>query len=326
MLEYEDETARKLFAVYVRPEGERGEINFYTDEAAAVADVGPGMPEGVITHGDVYVETIGDALLFAPADWPIIGVDQDLLVQLQADTVEIFIALTPAESDALMLLAAGEASAVGEPGILAGVVAEDALDEDVDDADLVDAPAGVDGTQSCVTWLNDGSLVLFESGADAGGHVLAHAQPRPEFGDEVESDRAIVALLEHGWVPFVDDAHTWLEVEDAWVLNVQARVEDADEQFFGRYTADDRTLVVTRAGVDTGLDEEHLQLISEDVDDDFIDLGRALVSAGWKIDPESDAAAEQSDHPELRESPGWFPAETDEGTEWVCALVRVPTP
>ncbi|MGV1036577.1 MAG: hypothetical protein ACOYD0_06065 [Candidatus Nanopelagicales bacterium] len=323
MLEYEDETARKLFAVYVRPEGERGEINFYADEAEAIADVGPGMPAGVITHGDVYVETIGDALLFAPEDWPIIGVDQDLLVQLQADAVEIFIALTPAESDALMLLASGEASAVGEPDMLATVIAEDTVDEADDDAELVDPPAGVEGTQPCVTWMGDGSLVLFESGADAGGHVLAHTQTRPEFGDEVESDRAIVALLERGWVPFVDDPHTWLEVEDAWVLNIQSRTADADEQFFGRYTADDRTLVVTRAGADTGFDEEHLQVISEDVDDDFIDLGRALVSAGWKIDPESDAAAEQSDHPELRESPGWFPAETEEGTEWVCALVRI---
>lgn len=322
MLEYEDETARKLFAVYVRPEGERGEINFYVDEAAATADVGPGMPEGVITHGDVYVETIGDALLFAPADWPIIGVDQDLLVQLQADAVEIFIALTPAESDALMLLAAGEAGTAVEPGLIASVVAEDTVD--LDDGELVDAPTGVEGTQACVVWMNDGSLVLFQSGADAGGHALPDEQLRPEFGDEVESDRAIVALLERGWVPFVDDAHTWLEVGNAWVLNVQPRVADADEQFFGRYTADDRTLVVTRAGADTGFDEEHLQVVDEDLDEDFIDLGRALVSAGWKIDSKSDAAAEQSDQPELRESPGWFPVETEEGAEWVCALVRVP--
>ena len=49
MLAYEDESARHLFAVYVRPEGERGTINFYADEAAAAAEVGPGMPAGFIT-------------------------------------------------------------------------------------------------------------------------------------------------------------------------------------------------------------------------------------------------------------------------------------
>ena len=41
------------------------------------------MPRGYITHGEVYVEYIGDALLFAPPDWPLTGVDQDLLVQLK---------------------------------------------------------------------------------------------------------------------------------------------------------------------------------------------------------------------------------------------------
>ena len=48
MLAYEDESARHLFAVYVRPEGERGTINFYADEAAAVATMGAGeMRESV---------------------------------------------------------------------------------------------------------------------------------------------------------------------------------------------------------------------------------------------------------------------------------------
>lgn len=323
MLAYEDESARQLFAVYVRPEGERGTINFYPDEATAAAEVGPGMPAGFITHGEVYVEYIGDALLFAPDDWPLKNVDQDLLVQLQADGGEIFIALTPAESDALMALAGDtQASTVVETVVTEPV--------EFDDADVVDAPAGVSGSEPCVTWLADGTLVAFASGPDAGGRALGAKVPRAEFGDEAGADRAIVAMLDEGWVPLVDDEFTWREIGDAWVINIQKRVIDEDEVFFGRYTADDRTLVVTRAGADTDDDEEHLQLVSTDVDLDFIDLGRALVSAGWKIDSESTAAAELSADPERRESPGWYLAEPDEddegagesAVEWVCVVIR----
>lgn len=324
MLAYEDESARQLFAVYVRPEGERGTINFYPDEAAAAADVGPGMPAGYITHGEVYVEYIGAALLFAPADWPLTGVDQDLLVQLQADGGEIFIALTPAESDALMALSGDVAAVTAVEAVVTEPV-------DYDDADTVDAPAGVTGDDPCVAWLADGSLVAFSSGPDAGGRTLNANVPRAEFGDEAGADRAIVAMLDEGWVPLVDDEFTWREIGDAWVINIQKRVIDEDEVFFGRYTADDRTLVVTRAGADTDDDEEHLQLVSSDVDLDFIDLGRDLVKAGWKIDSESTAAAELSADPDRRESPGWYPAEPDDESptadpthEWVCVVLRNP--
>ena len=324
MLAYEDESARQLFAVYVRPEGERGTINFYPDQATAAAEVGPGMPAGFITHGEVYVEYIGDALLFAPADWPLIGVDQDLLVQLQAEGGEIFIALTPAESDALMALM-GDA-----PATVADAVVTEPVD--FDDADVVDAPAGITGSEPCVTWLADGTLVAFASGADAGGRTLAATVPRTEFGDEAGTDRAIVAMLDEGWVPLVDDEYTWREVGDVWVINIQKRVIDSDEVFFARYTADDRTLVVTRAAADTDDDEEHLQLVTNDVDLDFIDLGRALANAGWRIDSDSTVAAELSANPELRESPGWYPAEPDadgdaaatpeDAVEWVCVVLR----
>lgn len=327
MLAYEDETARQLFAVYLRPEGERGTINFYPDEAAAAADVGPGMPEGYITHGEVYVEYIGDALLFAPPDWPLTGVDQDLLVQLQAEGGEIFIALTPAESDALMALA------IDPSDVDSTVVEPVEFDEDPGSPELIDAPDDVTGDTPCMVWQADGTLVAFSSGPAAGGRALATTVERPEFGDESGSDRAIVAMLDEGWVPLVDDPYTWREVGDVWVINIQQRVADSEEIFFGRYTTDDRTLVVTRAGADTDLEEEHLQLVSADVDFDFIDIGRALVDAGWRIDSESSAAAELSAQPELRESPGWYPAEPDDdepsasaadGTpiEWVCAVVR----
>ncbi len=331
MLAYEDESARQLFAVYVRPEGQRGAINFYPDEAAAAADVGPGMPEGFLTHGEVYVEYIGDALLFAPADWPLTGVDQDLLVQLQADSGEIFIALTPAESGALMALAVDPTDALTVDTVVSEPVDFD--DEpDPSDADLVEAPAGLTGDEPCLIWLADGTLVAFASGPDGGGRALDASVPRGEFGDEPGADRAVVAMLDDGWVPLVDDPYTWREVGDVWVINIQNRVADSDELFFGRYTAEDRTLVVTRAAADTDHEEEHLQLITNDVDFDFIDLGRALVGAGWRIDSESTAAAELSAQPELRESPGWYPAEPDDedglgsdadaAAEWVCVVER----
>lgn len=331
MLAYEDEPARQLFAVYVRPEGERGTINFYPDQASANTDVGPGMPEGFITHGEVYIEYIGDALLFAPAEWPLTGIDQDLLVQLQADGGEIFIALTPAESDALMALAGDPVEAVTSDVVIPEPV-------EFEDADLVDAPSEVSGTEPCVVWFADGTFAVFPSGADEAGRSLTQDAPRVEFGDEAGADRAIVALLDEGWVPLVDDEYTWREVGEVWVINVQERVTDEEEVFFSRYTADDRTLVVTRAATDTDDEEEHLQLVNADVDLDFIDLGRALANAGWRIDSDSTAAAELSAAADLRESPGWYPAEPDEDdasattasasasaddiTEWVCVVTR----
>lgn len=320
MLSCEDETARTLFAVYVRPEGERGTINFYTDEAQAHADVGPGMPEGVITHGDVYIEYIGDVLLYAPSDWPLIAVDQDLLIQLQFEEREIFIALTPAESAALLAL---EGSSV---------TIEQTEPVPTEVPDLVEAPQGVSGTEPCVVWLADGSLVIFEQGADTGGRELSTVLDRPDFGDEAGSDVAVVALLDEGWVPLLDDEYTWREVDDAWVINVQRRIADSNECFFARYTSDDRTVVVTRLASDTDDEEEHLQLVGSDVDLDFIDLGRALVAAGWRIDSESKVAAELASRPDLRESPGWYP-DDEEGvtprsaetpTEWFCVVMRTP--
>ncbi len=321
MLAYEDESARELFAVYVRPEDERGTINFYLDEASAAADVGPGMPAGFITHGEVYVEYIGDALLFAPDDWPLRGIDQDLLVQLQADGGEIFIALTPAESDALMALTADSGATVVD-----AVVAEPAEFDDADDA--IDAPDGITGDEPCVVWFADGTLAAFADGADEGGGPLDILIPRVEFGDEPGADRAIVALLDNGWVPLVDDEFTWREIDDNWVINVQPRVADDEEIFFARYTAADRTLAITRAAADTDDEEEHLQLVVEDVDLEFIELGRALVGADWRIDTDSTAAAELSAQPELRESPGWYLAEPDDeaasdsAPEWVSVVVR----
>ena len=72
--------------------------------------------------------------------------------------------------------------------------------------------------------------------------------------------------------------------------------------------------------------------MTNDVDLDFIDLGRALANAGWRIDSDSTVAAELSAKPELRESPGWYPAEPDEdgdsaaepdeAVEWVCVVLR----
>jgi hypothetical protein len=90
---------------------------------------------------------------------------------------------------------------------------------------------------------------------------------------------------------------------------------------------------VTRAAADTDDEEEHLQVITNDVDLDFIDLGRALVDAGWRIDSDSTVAAELSAAPEQRQSPGWYPAEpedddaataadSDAVDEWVCVVVR----
>ena len=58
-------------------------------------------------------------------------------------------------------------------------------------------------------------------------------------------------MLDEGWVPLVDDPYTWRELGGAWVINVQQRVADKNELFFGRYTTDDRTLVVTRSAADT---------------------------------------------------------------------------
>ena len=320
MLAYEDESPRSLFAVYIRPNDEIGLISFYADEAAAQADVGPGMPEGVITHGDTYVEYIGHALLYAPQDWPLTGVNPDLLVQLAADDVEIFVALTPAESDALTLLAGNPDAA------LTGDEDEDGDDDDeldFDDAELVDAPDDIEGSEPCVIWQATGEFVLFPEGADNAGRVIGEPIERVDFGDELGTDRAVVALLDLGWVPLVDDEHAWSEVGDVWVLNVQPRVTDDSEQFFGRYTADDQTLVVTRAGTDTDNEDEHLQLIAEGLDVDFDVFAAHLTREGWVVDSESTAAAEISVHPELSESPGWYPAEAGDEVEWVCAVNRV---
>ncbi|NQU36116.1 MAG: hypothetical protein HQ526_00790, partial [Actinobacteria bacterium] len=196
MLAYEDETAQPVFAVYVRPNDGLGRISFYDDEASATDDVGPGMPAGVITHGDTYVEYIGDAILYAPADWPLVGVNPDLLVQLATDDVEIFVALTPAESDALTLLAGD-----------VGTDDDDDDDDDVDfDSDPVEAPDGVDGDSPCVVWQPGGELVVFPNGGDDDGAALAVSIPRVDFGDEIGTDRAVVALMDLGWVPQVDDA------------------------------------------------------------------------------------------------------------------------
>ena len=319
MLAYEDETARPVFAVYVRPNDGLGRISFYDDEAAATADVGPGMPAGVITHGDTYVEYIGDAILYAPEDWPVIGINPDLLVQLATEDFEIFVALTPAESDALTLLA-GDTSADGS---------DDDDDDDDDDVDFevepVEAPDGVEGDSPCVVWQPNGELVVFPDGGDEDGAALAVSIPRVDFGDEIGTDRAVVALMDLGWVPEVDDPHTWREIGDVWAMNVQPRVTDDTEQFFGRYTADDQTLVVTRAGADTDNDDEHLQLIVEGIDVDFDSFAAHLRGEGWVVDVESEAAADISVHPELSESPGWYPAEAGDEVEWVCAVTRTTT-
>ncbi len=313
MLAYEDETAQTVFAVYVRPNDGLGRISFYADEAAATADVGPGMPPGVITHGDTYVEYIGDAILYAPEDWPLVKVNPDLLVQLATDDYEIFVALTPAESDALTLLAGDSSSDT-----------DDSDDDDVDfDSDPVEAPEGIDGDSPCVIWQPSGELVIFPEGGDEDGATLSSSIPRVDFGDEIGTDRAVVALLDLGWVPLVDDPHTWREVGEVWAMNVQPRVTDDTEQFFGRYTAEDQTLVVTRAGADTDNDDEHLQLIAEGIDVDFDAFSAHLQGEGWTVDVDSDAAAEISVHPELSESPGWYPAEAGDEVEWVCAVTRV---
>ncbi|MEI8080461.1 MAG: hypothetical protein WCI74_01265 [Actinomycetes bacterium] len=315
MLVNEDEAARKVFAVYVRPEGERGEINFYATEADATADVGPGMPPGIITHGDTYVEYIGDALLFAPSDWPLTGVNLDLLVQLEADDFEIFVALTPAESDALLVVMAASGQDDAEDALADMVDAEDA-------EELVDAPAGLVGESPCAVWMPDGTLYLFATGPDGGGLDLEFVEPRPDFDDEIGTDRGVICLCENDWVPLVGDPNAWVENEDYWVINVQPRIRDEDELFFGRYTADDKSLVVTRAGTDTDYADEHLQVVAEDVPGDFVALSALLTDAGWVVDPQGQAAADASLHPELSESPGWYPAEIDDGIEWICSLTR----
>lgn len=309
MLAAEDQPARTLFAVYVRPEGRRGEINFYPDEAAAVADVGPGMPPGVLTHGDTYVEYIGDALLFAPTDWPLIGVDQDFLVQLQGADQEIFVALTPSESQVLKLQLGVETATAAEPA------------EPPAEPVAVDAPAEVTGTRPCLVWFADGGTALFQDGPDAGGREMPITLPRGEFGDEATGDRMVVALMAHGWVPLVDDTHTWREFGDVWVLNVQPRAADEAEQFLSRFTVHDRTLVVTRSGTDTGLAEEHLQFVADRLDRDFELLDARLEKAGWRVDTGTQVAADLSTQPELSESPGWYPVESDDGIEWVAAVV-----
>jgi hypothetical protein len=318
MLAAEDETARTLFAVYVRPEGRRGEINFYPDEAAAVADVGPGMPPGILTHGDTYVEYIGEALLFAPENWPLIGVDQDSLVQLQATDREIFVALTPSESRALQGQL-GVASAAGPS--LEEAAAADLVAQEATEGAAVDAPTGVTGERPCLVWFADGHTALFADGPDAGGRELPITLARGQFGDEVTSDRMVVAALRAGWVPLVDDSHSWREFGEAWVLNVQPRISDEDEQFLGRYTAHDRTLVVTRSGTDTGLAEEHLQFVADKLDRDFAMLTSRLRQGGWLVDPDSRLAADLSTQPDQGEEPGWFPVESDDGVEWVAAVV-----
>ena len=317
MLAAEDQSARTLFAVYVRPEGRRGEINFYPDEAAAVADVGPGMPPGVLTHGDTYVEYIGEALLFAPADWPLIGVDQDFLVQLQAGDREIFVALTSSESHVLKLQLGVEKDS--DPAA-AEVAPEVAAVEPAPLGAAVDAPADVTGSQPCLVWFADGRSALFADGPDAGGQELPTTLARGEFGDEATGDRMVVSLLRDGWVPLVDDTHSWREFGEVWVLNIQPRVVDDTEQFLARYTAHDRTLVVTRSATDTGQAEEHLQFLADRLDRDFDVLTNALQRAGWQVDPGSQVAAALTTQPELSESPGWYPVESDDGIEWVAAL------
>ena len=165
--------------------------------------------------------------------------------------------------------------------------------------------------------------MVFEAGAAEGGRPLPEALSRGEFGDEVSNDLAVVRLLDEGWAPLVVDTHTWREIGDDWAINVQQRVaDDGEEQFLARYTAYDRTLVVTRSATDTGLDEEHLQLLSDDVDCEFDVLVGLLSEADWAVDVETTAAAELSVHPELSESPGWYPAESEDGIEWVAALER----
>lgn len=312
MLAYQDVPARRMFAVYIRPEGEHGSISFFADEEQATAEAGPGMPVGVITHGDTYIEHIGDVLLFAPADWPLADVDQDLLVELDTGDVTVFVALTPEESEVLLALAATRSP------------------EAVDDS--VPAPAGLTGDSAAVAWLADGSLIAFENGFSQGGRRLATTIERGDFDDEIRADQAVVAILDDGQVPRSDDEFTWREEGDVWVINTQPRVSDASEQFLCRYTVDDQTLVVARSATDTDNDEHHLQVVNTDLDLDFIDLGRALVAAGWRIDDESGIAARLSANPALRQSPGWYPAEAIEGesdpkefesvTEWICNIDR----
>lgn len=321
MLAYQDEVARPMFAVYVRPEGQDGTISFFSDEAQATAEVGPSMPTGIITHGDTYIEHVGDAMLFAPIDWPLRDVDPDLLVELETPSGIVFVGLTQAESDALLAVATGE---------VADSVVEEAAEVDIE---LVPAPDGHSGTQPVAAWFADGSIVVFPSGFDGGGLELPEPVERSDFGDEIRADQAVVALMENGHLPLVDDEYTWVESGDVWVMNTQPRVADASEQFFCRYTTADRTVVITRCAADTDDEELHLQLVSNDAESDFIDLGILLTKAGWRIDGESPSAAELSANPNLRQSPGWFPAESDEDSpgpvtdieavdEWVCVVTR----
>jgi hypothetical protein len=246
----------------------------------------------------------------------LIGVNPDLLVQLEADDFEIFVALTAAESDALLLLMAAGAEDDELDALADMVDAEDA-------EELVDAPAGLVGSSPCAVWMSDGALYVFASGPDGGGLDLAMDDTRPDFDDEVATDRGVICLCENGWVPLVGDPNAWVEHEDYWVINVQQRVRDEDELFFGRYTADDKSLVVTRAGTDTEYSDEHLQVVADGVPCDFQALGVLLADAGWVLDPVGQAAADASVHPELSESPGWYPAEIDDGIEWICSLSRV---
>lgn len=316
MLAYQDAPALRVFAVYLRPEGERGTISFYPDEQSATAEVGPGMPAGVITHGDVYVEYIGNVLLFAPESWPMTEVDQDLLVNVTTDDGELFIALTPAESAALLAVAGSAA----EPPTATSVPA------------TVAAPKGESGITPCATWSADGKLAVYESGFDSEGVVLPETAPRSEFGEEVAADRAVVVLLDAGFVPLVEDEYTWRELGDVWVLNIQPRIAGSTETFLARYLVEEQTLIVSRIADDTNGEEAHLQVVSGDVPDDFIDVGQELVNAGWRIDSDSKVVAHLSANAKLRQSPGWYPAEPTEDIatptspdgvgEWVCVVTR----
>ena len=322
MLAYQDEAPRPMFAVYVRPEGQNGTISFYADEAQAVTEVGPSMPTGIITHGDTYIEHVGDVTLFAPVDWPLLDVDPDLLVELETPSGTVFVGLTHAESEALLAVATVEV--------------DDTLVEEPSDVDieLVPAPDGHTGSQPTAAWFPDGSIVVFPTGFDDGGLELPEPVERSDFGDEIRADQAVVALLEYGHLPLADDEYTWVESGEVWIMNTQPRIADDTEQFFCRYTNADRTLAITRCAADTDDEELHLQLVSNDAEPDFIDLGILLTKAGWRIDGESLSAAELSANPKLRQSPGWYPAEPDEDSsapavtdiedvsEWVCVVAR----
>lgn len=334
MLTYEDESARELFAVYVRPEGEIGTISFYPTQADAIAAVGPGMPPGVLTHGDIYVEDIGQCLLFAPPDWPLENVSQELLVQLAADGGEIFIALTNAESDALLALSnEDDLGRTNSRHSLREGYEFDTPDEEP--SPRTQPPAPEPGKQPCAVWRADGSLVLFADGTDGGDELLDFTVPRGAFDDEVGSDKAVVALLDQGWIPSLSDEYTWREVGDNWVINLQRRNTEG-EQFLARYSIEDGSLSVTRISPDTNDDEEHIQLIAVDLERELAELAHDLVATGWLPLVDSALAAELSADPTRMVSPGWYPdfdAESDDTTddelvartdfsEWMCAVSR----